>query len=95
MNLPGPGDFIDIHIHDGTPSAGIFLLQSLMAHEEEVPVGLPGIGYTIGIHPWFLTEDNLELQFSSVRNLAGHPEILAIGEAGFDHLRGPSPEIQT
>ena len=56
--------------------------------------GYPESDTQYGIHPWFLTEDNLELQFSSVRNLAGHPEILAIGEAGFDHLRGPSPEIQ-
>lgn len=94
MNLPRPGDCIDIHIHDGNPSPGIFLLQSLMAHEEKLPVDLPGIAYTIGIHPWFLSEDNREGQFSSVRNLAVHPGIIAIGEAGFDRLRGPSPEIQ-
>jgi TatD DNase family protein len=94
MYLPGPGDCIDIHIHDGNPSPGIFLLQSLMAHEEKVPENLPGIAYTIGIHPWFLDEDNLERQFSSVRHLADLPEIIAIGEAGFDRLKGPSPEIQ-
>jgi TatD DNase family protein len=94
MNLPRPGDCIDIHIHDGNPSAGIFLLQSLMAHEEKKPVDTPGMAYTIGIHPWFLKEDNLEEQYSSVKKLATHPQIIAIGEAGFDRLRGPSPEIQ-
>jgi TatD DNase family protein len=94
MNLPQPGDFIDIHIHDGNPSTGIFLLQSLMAHENRLPIDLPGIAYTIGIHPWFLTEENREGQFSSVRELASLPGILAIGESGFDRLRGPSPEIQ-
>jgi TatD DNase family protein len=94
MNLPRSGDCIDIHIHDGNPSAGIFLLQSLMAHVEKKPVDLPGIAYTIGIHPWFLTEDNLESQFNTVKNLAALPEIIAIGEAGFDHLKGPSPEVQ-
>ena len=26
--------------------------------------------------------------------LSGHPESIAIGEAGFDKLRGPSPELQ-
>jgi TatD DNase family protein len=94
MNLPRPGDFIDIHIHDGNPSEGIFLLQSLMAHEGKKPEDLPGIAYTIGIHPWFLNEDNLDLQFNSVRKLADHPDIIAIGEAGFDHLKGPSSETQ-
>lgn len=94
MNLPRPGDFIDIHIHNGTPSPGIFLLQSLMAHEEKYPIDLQGIAYTIGVHPWFLNEDNREGQFSSVRNLADLPGIIAIGEAGFDRLRGPSQEIQ-
>jgi len=94
MNLPRPGDFIDIHIHDSNPSKGIFLLQSLMAHENKLPFDLPGIAFTIGIHPWFLTEDNLEGQFSTVRELANLPGILAIGEAGFDRLKGPSSEIQ-
>jgi len=94
MNLPRPGDFIDIHIHDSNPSKGIFLLQSLMAHENKLPFDLPGIAFTIGIHPWFLTEENLEGQFSTVRELANLPGILAIGEAGFDRLKGPSSEIQ-
>lgn len=94
MKLPGTGDYIDIHIHDGSPSPGIFLLQSLMAHENKMPETSPGIAYTIGIHPWFLTDDNLNDQFSSVKNLAQNPAIIAIGEAGFDRLKGPSAEIQ-
>jgi TatD DNase family protein len=65
-----------------------------MAHEDKIPVDLPGIAYTIGVHPWFLTEDNREDQFSSVKKLANLPGILAIGEAGFDRLKGPSSEIQ-
>lgn len=94
MYQPGTGDCIDIHIHEGNPSPGIFLLQSLMAHEDKLPVTLPGIAYTIGIHPWFLSEDNREAQFSIVRNMSVLPGIIAIGEAGFDRLRGPSGEVQ-
>jgi TatD DNase family protein len=94
MNLPRTGDYIDIHIHDGSPSPGIFLLQSLMAHENKMPAASPGIAYTIGIHPWFLAGDNLNDQFTSVKNLTQNPEIIAIGEAGFDRLRGPSADIQ-
>ena len=94
MNLPGQGDYIDIHVHDGKPSAGTFILESLMAHEEKMPENINGIAYTYGIHPWFLNESNYLQQIRSVENIAKFPGIAAIGEAGFDKLRGPSPELQ-
>lgn len=37
MYFPQNGDFIDIHVHGGTPSSGIFILESLMAHESKIP----------------------------------------------------------
>lgn len=94
MHLPLNGDYIDIHVHGGTPAAGIFILESLMAHEEKVPEDKPGVAYTFGIHPWFLTENNYIQQLNTVRNIAGNPGFIAIGEAGFDKLRGPSIPLQ-
>jgi TatD DNase family protein len=94
MYLPQPGDYIDIHVHGGSPSAGIFILESLMAHEGKFPVDISGVAYTYGIHPWFLNEENHKQLISSVENAVIQPEIIAIGEAGFDRLRGPSPELQ-
>jgi TatD DNase family protein len=94
MYLPQNGDYIDIHVHGGAPASGIFILESLMAHEEKVPSEIQGIAYTFGIHPWFLNEQNHKQLLASVENSVRHPGILAIGEAGFDRLRGPSPELQ-
>jgi TatD DNase family protein len=94
MNLPQPGDYIDIHIHGGKPSPGIFILESLMAHEDKLPEDVPGVAFTYGIHPWFLNEENHERHIGLVRNHFSLPGIIAIGEAGFDKLRGPSPELQ-
>ena len=94
MYLPQPGDYIDIHVHGGLPASGIFILESLMAHEGKLPVDVSGIAYTYGIHPWFLNEENHKQLISSVENAVIQPEIIAIGEAGFDRLRGPSPELQ-
>jgi TatD DNase family protein len=94
MYLPLPGDYIDIHVHGGSPASGVFILESLMAHEEKLPVDISGVGYTFGIHPWFLNEENHKQLISSVENAVIQPEIIAIGEAGFDRLRGPSPELQ-
>ena len=94
MYFPAQGDYIDIHVHGGTPAPGIFILESLMAHEGKLPDDQPGVLYTYGIHPWFLSEDNQEKFISSVENVVTMPGIIAIGEAGFDKLRGPSIELQ-
>jgi TatD DNase family protein len=94
MHLPRYGDYIDIHIHDGTPSSGIFKLESLMAHEEKTPLDIPGMAYTYGIHPWFLDENNHKQLLKAVIKSADCPGIIAIGEAGFDRLKGPSIELQ-
>jgi len=94
MYLPLPGDYIDIHVHGGSPASGMFILESLMAHEEKLPADVSGVAYTYGIHPWFLTEDNHKQLIISVENSINHPDIIAIGEAGFDRLRGPSIDLQ-
>jgi TatD DNase family protein len=94
MYLPLPGDYIDIHVHGGSPASGVFILESLMAHEKKTPVALAGVAYTYGIHPWFLNEKNYRQLLSSVADTVMNPEIIAIGEAGFDRLKGPSMPIQ-
>lgn len=94
MHLPKPGDYIDIHVHGGKPSPGIFILESLMAHEDRLPEDAPGVAFTYGIHPWFLNEENHHRHIEMVRNYFSLPGVIAIGEAGFDKLRGPSPELQ-
>jgi TatD DNase family protein len=94
MNIPQPGDYIDIHIHGGVPAAGIFILESLMAHEDKLPSTITGVAYTFGIHPWFLNENNYNQLLNKVYNSIDNPTVMAVGEAGFDRLRGPSSELQ-
>src|SRR5664279_672769 len=94
MQQPQPGDYIDIHVHGGKPAPGIFILESLMVHEERLPEDHSGVAYTFGIHPWFLNEDNHDKHILSVDQIVRLPSIIAIGEAGFDRLRGPSAGLQ-
>jgi TatD DNase family protein len=94
MALPRTGDYIDIHVHGGRPSAGRFILETIMAHENRLPEKTAGAAFTFGIHPWFLNEQNYREHLQLVENLAPDPEIAAIGEAGFDKLRGPAPDLQ-
>lgn len=94
MHLPKAGDYIDIHSHGSRSADLIFTVENLMAHEGFLPGNVPGIAYSFGIHPWFLNESNQELLIKSVREIAHSPNLIAIGEAGFDKLNGPSPELQ-
>lgn len=94
MNLPFPGDYIDIHNHGGMPLAGQFSVENLMAHEKREPDTLKGMTYTSGIHPWHLTPESFDDQIKKVRINASHENVIALGEAGFDRLRGPDRELQ-
>jgi TatD DNase family protein len=94
MNIPGPGDYIDIHNHHAAPSPGVFTVDSLMAHENLKPSGDKGVAYTAGIHPWYLDDANHDLLLKFVLDLADNSQLVAIGEAGFDKLKGPSIELQ-
>lgn len=94
MNLPQPGDYIDIHNHGATPVTGQFSIGNLMAHEECIPDQTPGLAYTIGIHPWHLTKETFAEQLGKVSRYAGSTNVIALGEAGFDRLRGPALDLQ-
>jgi len=94
MNSPRPGDSIDIHTHGASSSPGIFRVEVLMAHEAVRPVEQRGIAYAAGIHPWHLNEADRSRLTEFMRSVAEHPLVIAIGEAGFDRLRGPSMELQ-
>jgi TatD DNase family protein len=94
MNRPKPDDYIDIHNHGSISSRGHFQIENLMTHENRSPVSETGLSYTIGIHPWFLTAENLEEQVSVVRQYSDNKNITALGEAGFDRLKGPPALLQ-
>jgi len=94
MNFPENGDYINIHTHGGKSSPGIFIVESLMAHEGIFPQDVPGTAFSYGIHPWFLNEGNSEEMLKRVHDNAANPTVVAVGEAGFDKLRGPSQELQ-
>jgi TatD DNase family protein len=94
MNLPKPTDYIDIHNHGARFIDGQFSIENLMAHEERLPDNEPGIAYSIGIHPWFLNEENHEHLIDVVRKNKNHPNLIALGEAGFDRIKGPSITLE-
>jgi TatD DNase family protein len=65
-----------------------------MAHEPGMPADIPSRTCTFGIHPWHLKKETVEVLIAKVKNAARSPNLVAIGEAGFDKLRGPETEVQ-
>jgi TatD DNase family protein len=94
MNFPLNGDFIDIHTHDSETAAGIYAVENLMAHEPRVPEDIPDRACTYGIHPWYLNQNNAEELIERVRKVSVSQNLIALGEAGFDRIRGPAPNVQ-
>ena len=53
-----------------------------------------GLPVSVGIHPWEL-DSNWDTHFEKIkREAAQNPYVLAIGEAGFDRLKGPDIPLQ-
>jgi TatD DNase family protein len=94
MNLPSNKDFINFHDHGSVPLDGVFSVDNIMVHEGRTPSAMRGITHTVGAHPWFLTDDNFESHLLKVRDMAGSDNVMAIGETGFDKVKGPSIDLQ-
>ena len=95
MSFPAERDYIDIHNHNSKSETGVFVVESLMVHEGITPVSSVGVAFSVGVHPWFLTESNQVEHLDFVRHYGSKQSVAAIGEAGFDKLKGASLELQT
>ena len=94
MKLDEEIKFIDFHSHRAEGEKHTLTVKNLFAGEE-VPASVsPGIYFSAGIHPWHLTGENAPELMAAVKNTVGHPRVIAVGEAGFDSMRGPSKSIQ-
>jgi TatD DNase family protein len=49
---------------------------------------------SFGIHPWFLNEENADSQLQQLEILLKNNTIVAIGEVGFDAVRGAEMKLQ-
>ena len=53
----------------------------------------PGHYFSAGLHPWDVTGNDDE-SFRNLELILANAGVLAVGECGFDTLRGPSHELQ-
>lgn len=97
---------MDFHTHDihTPPGAGIVCLpQEVLLYpdhwldaEGRLPAARSGAMYAAGIHPWWTSAPDFQLDahLEGLRSLLPLPEVVQLGECGIDRLRGAALEQQ-
>ncbi len=82
--------YSDIHSHDRSKALSGDTVVNILPGEPLLPGGV----YSVGIHPW---KSGRKISLSELKALVAasrDERVVAIGECGFDRLRGGSPESQ-
>jgi len=74
-------NILDIHTHHLPAEPGSAILN--VSPADFIPAS--GQYYSVGYHPWYLSEDGTE-DWSLLSEIVARPEVLAVGEAGLDKV---------
>lgn len=89
MNIP-----VDIHTHRLSAVPG----EAIENCYPETFAPQEGCWYSVGIHPWYLIpsgpQEKSEDRRTMLAELAGHSQVVAIGEAGMDKLANAAMPLQ-
>lgn len=83
--------FPDIHTHSFSVDDK-YTIASVDALS--LPMDDKFVHVSVGIHPWFLSEENASTQLEALAQVLNGNRIVAIGEGGLDKLKGPSLALQ-
>ncbi len=87
--------FLDIHTHAFPISEGSAdrVFHAFHQGERQALEGYAG-ECSAGLHPWFLSPDNMDAQWEWLEKALAFPNVKMLGEAGLDALRGPALGFQ-
>jgi len=90
-------DLYDIHTHDSAPAdegepSHPYILNVYPLGFEDAKDALLGCSFSCGVHPWY--SENAEPQLKFLSEIVSDYRIVAIGEAGYDRLKGPDLSVQ-
>lgn len=76
---------IDFHTHQ-PPTGSSTTIQSLLISEDDKITG-QGL-FSVGIHPWYTENVDLNAQYSRLKELLVRLNVIAVGEIGLDKTKG-------
>lgn len=84
-------DYPDIHTHRSPEADGFRIINC----SPDAFTPCPRQWYSVGVHPWSLRQDGVKPEvWEKLREVAVHPQVLAVGEAGLDKLVRVDMETQ-
>ena len=92
-------EFYDIHTHDASVATDEgeeshpYILNVYPLGYEDTKYAPFNCHFSCGVHPWY--SENANPQLSFLEEIAGESLIIAIGEAGYDKLKGPDMQTQS
>lgn len=85
-------ELLDIHTHQIPQDASKAIWSCNFG---DTPVSVAVKFYSVGIHPWYLTEENLEEQWAwLLSTVRSDNRVVAVGEAGLDRAIDVSFDLQ-
>lgn len=82
-------ELLDIHTHHLPENPAQAIFSCLPREFSPVPGGF----YSVGLHPWHLSADYTQ-EWNRLVEIAEHPQVLAIGEAGLDKIVKVDMDLQ-
>ncbi len=92
--------FIDIHTHFRRNNPDTISVLNISQNDTCFPLlennfVAPAPFFSLGLHPWFLTEQNVGSDLGKIRPIITCDNLVFIGECGLDRLKGPNLGLQT
>ena len=84
-------DFFNFHTHQSTNQPNI--LELVNQYPQDFEASIPF--YSIGIHPWYITEDRIDADLKIIEAQLQTKNCLAIGECGLDKRIEIPLDLQT
>ena len=71
--------YIDIHTHINIQNQEVISIPNILPGDS-----IPENPFSVGLHPWFIEEDEIETSLDSIKLIAESDNCIAIGECGLD-----------
>lgn len=88
-------DYINIHTHSHDPG-NQFSVENVYVNAagDLVPLKVNSQLKSIGIHPWYMNEETVQIQLETLERELRKGEYFALGECGIDRMKGPAIDFQ-
>ena len=86
--------YVNIHTHNLLPEGDVISVVNIFPWEEDVPEATDKMVFSMGLHPWFIEETDVEESLAKIERFLAERKLFGVGEAGLDAVNGPERDVQ-